>query len=431
MLNKIFSFIKKFNSNDDKAIIVEKPLSVKKNNIKNFEQFVVMPDYRQGMVGLGNSVFVTASSYHHPDFFTKVDNNINYFLCEFDIKNFVIKKYFPAKDTYDSSPCIISLNSHRKIVCVHEHIQRRTVAFDCHSGKKLWSSEKNQPGSYFLGHSFINLKKNSGLLLSPTSNGLVALNILNGKTVFKIPAKQTITPAIDSKNQIIFMSSSGFLSKINAIKGKIIKQIAIEKPNTCISWNNLFLPNKELLITYWYEPIPFGSAIRVFNSNLELIWEKLHLPLSKKFTLCSNDNFVFTGCGDRWQRDYYNSSNKDWKNISAYNVQNGNSEWKIDLNEYDFESIMNLIIYKNKLLALSTGFKNNYLFIIDINKGILINTYGPYKPQMTCAPSILHKGYILKGDTVTNSVLAIKLPFAEEIEWSTPFGFDYNNTMCF
>ena len=106
--------------------------------------------------------------------------------------------------------------------------------------------------------------------------------------------------------------------------------------------------------TRWYGKPEWDSAIRVFDRDLNLVWERTGLPIGKKDTLTYVDGKLVTGSGNHWSKKYEGDA---WKYVAAYSITDGSIIWKCDLSHIPYESLFNLPYFNGHFYAETTGGK--------------------------------------------------------------------------
>ena len=71
----------------------------------------------------------------------------------------------PSSALAHSSPLVVQNGNGTWLVIAHEHKRARTVALNRDSGELCWTSEANQPGTYFFGYSYYDRKDGTKLIL--------------------------------------------------------------------------------------------------------------------------------------------------------------------------------------------------------------------------------------------------------------------------
>lgn len=355
----------------------------------------------------------------------------------FDVRTFKKVRTYPFKDTYDSSPLVVQRRDGRWLVLAHEYKEARTVAMDRDTAQVVWISPANQPGAYFFGHSYYVRRDRSKLILAPSQNGLHALDEETGKEVWWVTLHGTggITPCVCQRNGWVFYQNDGKLVKIHASDGKVLKTVAVPHPNTCISWNTVLVNDAHgyFVATYWYSfverdgktrKLEWNSAIRVYNADLDLVWERTGLPAAKKSTLTYTDGKLVLGSGGHWGAKY---EGNNWKYVAAYSIRNGGLVWKCDLSQYDFECIVNAPYAYGRVWAEAWG-KASKMFRIKAETGALEGVLDYGVPVNSCAPFCIAHGKALSGDLVRDGVAVTQIARNSRADWPGPFCDPQTNT---
>jgi len=191
-------------------------------------------------------------------------------------------------------------------------------------------------GGLFFGYSYFLRPDRLATYLTACHKRAARMSGETGKDVWWVKQQSTggITPCVDHGNVGFSYQCDGKVLKIRAADGRILKA-SVAKPTTCISWNTLLVNdfNGYFVATYWYGATEWDGAIRVYDQNLKLAWEKTRLPTGKKATLTYADGKLLTGSGNQWNAHY--QANK-WKYIAAYAIDNRQVVWKCSLAKYDY-----------------------------------------------------------------------------------------------
>jgi hypothetical protein len=298
------------------------------------------------------------------------------------------------------------------------------------SGKVAWVTAANHPGYYFFGYSWFARPDGVRLILSAAPNGLHALSSETGQDVWHVPARSSggITPCVDQQRSWVFYQSNGKVMKLDANTGKVLAQTTVPAPNTCISWNTVLVDDATgyAIVTRWYGQPEWDSAIRVYDADLKLKWEKTKLASGKKDILTYADGLVVTGCGNGWAKNY---AGNDWKKIIAYRVANGDVAWTCDLSAHDFTCIPNVPYFNGSFYAETQGSPplTGKLFRINAGSGRVEEVLEYGRAITSCAPSIIAKGHLLSGDLWEDRIVVTRLSEGVEGDWPGPFGDPQTN----
>ncbi|MDB5085061.1 MAG: hypothetical protein JWN30_1947, partial [Bacilli bacterium] len=248
--------------------------------------------YAQGGTVVNGIAYFTANSYQE-----KLDEQGNLshvdkkepfpYLVAFDVNTLEVIRTYPFENTYDSTPLVIQNQNGQWLVLAHEYTKGRTVAMYQETGEVAWISEENQPGGMFFGFTFYRKSDGTKLILVSIKNGLHALSLENGQEQWLVPGTSGVTPCVDQGQGLIYWQSGGKIHKIEAETGKVLAFVPVYTPSVCVSWNTVLAKDEfgTHIVTYWYSSTLYGSAIRVYDAELNLEWEKKGLPMSKKASL--------------------------------------------------------------------------------------------------------------------------------------------------
>lgn len=397
--------------------------------------------YSQGGTIVGGIAYFTANSYRE---LLRDDGSVSNipkaeghpYVVAFDTETLTIVRTYPFADTYDSTPLVIDNMAGIRLVLAHEHKNARTVAMRADSAAIEWIGDANQPGSMFFGYSYYVRNDGSKLILASVQNGLHAMSLETGEDVWFVETRGGVTPCVDQRRGVVYMQTNGKLLQIDAETGAVMRSTTVEAPSSAVCWNTILADDERgcHIATYWYSPVPFGSAIRVYDSALNKVWEKKGLPMSKKSTNAYYGGVLYAGCGDHWQkRDYLNMADDSWKKITAYRIATGETKWELDLREYSFSCIPN-VVYCNGMLLAETqtnvcglGYS---IFVIDASDGRLIDCLIRKAPANSCGVPLLSGGKWFSGDLISDSVLVASVGSGRTTDWIGAFGNAQTNDMC-
>jgi len=402
---------------------------------------VHIPGYSQGGTVVGGIAYFTANSYQErlsPD--GKLDHvckREDYpYVAAIDVETMELIATYPFADTYDSSPLVIRNRDGRWLVLAHEYAHARTVAMRQEDAAIEWISEANQPGGMFFGYAYYRKENGDTTVLASVKNGLHAMSLETGRDEWFFPLAGGVTPCVDQKGGTVYFQTKGMLLKIRAETGEIMKSVSVSQPSGCVCWNTVWADDAYgcHVVTYWYSPEPFGSAIRVFDEELNLVWESKRLPMSKKATLAYHGGLIYAGCGDHWQKEpYLQLQDGRWKTIRAYRIQDGRIEWELDLRGYGFSCIPNIIYCNGRIIAESQtnlSHLGHHLFTADAGTGSLLSHEYKETPANSCGVPLLTAGKLFSGDLVSDSVLITEIDTGHCTDWIGAFGNAQTNDMC-
>lgn len=339
-----------------------------------------------------------------------------------------VSQRYPFSFTYDSSPLVYPAKDGNWLVIAHEHKNSRTVAMKRDTGEIAWTSEANQPGNYFFGYSYYLRPDGSRLILMSASNGLHAMSGDTGRDEWRVPVAATggVTPAVDQVNGWIFYQCSGNMMKLDARTGAVLKAVTVTQPAQCVAWNTVLTADLHgsFVATYWIGPTDsneWGSGIRVFDKDLNLVWEKTGIPAGKKATLTYADGKLVTGSGNQWNARY---TGDRWKYIAALDIATGAELWRCDLSAFDYTCILNVPHFNGHFYAETQDVPgvSSKVFRIDAATGHLEEVLDCGRDHTSCATSIIARGRLLSGDLAHDRLVVTELATGARSDWPGPFG---------
>jgi len=353
----------------------------------------------------------------------------------FDAHTFKKLRTYKFSYTYDSSPLVFQKKDGTWLVIAHEHKKARTLAIDRDTGEVEWTSAANQPGALFFGYSYFSRDDRSKLILMACANGLHAMSSETGEDVWWVKRRSSggVTPCVDQQNGWIFYQSNGQVLKVRAADGWVLKSVRVDRPLFCMSWNTLLANDSHgyFVATRWYGRKEWDSAIRVFDQDLNLVWEKTGLPIGKKATLTYADGKLVSGSGNHWHAEY---KGDEWKYIAAYTIGTGELDWKCDLSEYAYVYVANVPYYNGFFYATTKDYFDrpvtSKVFRINGADGDLEEVLDYGRPISACAPYIIARGRILCGDCWEDGTAVVKIADNSSVDWPGPFGDPQTNQMA-
>ncbi|MAG92409.1 MAG: hypothetical protein CMJ48_01475 [Planctomycetaceae bacterium] len=236
---------------------------------------------------------------------------------------------------------------------------------------------------------------------------------------------------MDQKRGVLYYQRNGEVLKIRAHDGEVLKEAAVGSPNGCISWNTVLIDDERgrFVATRWYGKPEWDSAIRVYDDDLNLAWERTGLPNGKKDTLTYAEGKLVCGSGNGWSKKY---TGDEWKHITAFNIADGEIAWKCDLTKYDYIGILNVPYFNGYFYAENGGSppQTTKCFRINADNGKLEEVYDYGRMITSCATHIVAHGKILSGDLWNDSIVVTKLSDNSTADWPGPFGDPQTNQMA-
>jgi len=388
--------------------------------------------YSQGGVVVGGIAYFTAD--HSFSKYWKADDFP--FGVAFELVRFARIRTYPFEDTYDSTPMVLQRLDGSWIVVAHEHQRARSVALDRDTGEVAWISADNQPGSYFFGYSYYVRADGSRLLMVASTNGLHAISAETGEEVWWLERESTggVTPAVDQDAGVVCYQRDGEILKVRAADGEVLAAAEVTVPNNTTSWNTVLVSDEHgpLIATYWFglrgglgeKGMQWNAALRVYDPELNLVWERVQLPAPKKSTITYAQGKLVIGTGGHWAGRYEGEA---WKYLIAYDVASGDEAWRCDLRAYEFDFIMNAPYAYGSFYAEASA-KSALLFRIDAATGELLDVLEYSAPLASCAQPTIARGLMLSGDLSRDAVVVTRLAEGSTADWPGPFCDPQTNT---
>jgi hypothetical protein len=181
--------------------------------------------------------------------------------------------------------------------------------------------------------------------------------------------------------------------------------------------------------TRWYGEPEWDTAIRVFDKDLNLVWEKMKLPSGKRDTLTYAAGKLITGSGNFGSHKY---TGHDWKYVAAYGITDGRMVWKCNLAKYDYQNIINVPYYNGFFYAETQDSPpiNSKVFRLRASDGRLDEVIDYDRPITSCATCIIAHGKILSGDLWEDRIVVTKIAENSKADWPGPFGDPQTNQMA-
>lgn len=348
----------------------------------------------------------------------------------FDVRTLRKIRTYPISQTYDSSPFLFQKKDGTWLVIAHEHKNKRTVACNRDTAKIEWVSDANQPGTYFFGYSSFRRPDGTQLVFMACQNGLHAMSGETGKDVWWVNGRSTggVTPCVDQHQDWVFYQCDGKVLKLRAATGELLKTATVEHPSMCISWNTVLVNDSQgyFVATQWYGKPEWDSAVRVYDKDLKLVWERTGLPVGKKDTLTYAEGRLVTGSGNHWSKKYEGDK---WKYVAAYSIREGSILWKCDLAKISYESLSNVPYFNGHFYAETTGGIHgpSKLLRIRASDGKLMEILDYGRSITSCAACIIAHGKVLSGNLGEDRVVVTALAEKSQADWPGPFGDPQTN----
>ena len=410
------------------VLLASRVLAQQSTDLANPTSDLGVEFYAQGGVVVGGIAYFTSDDGNFVK--TGLRSSDFHSVVAFDVRTLRKVRTYHFSQTYDSSPFLFQKRDGTWLVIAHEHKNRRTVAFQRDSGELEWIRSDNQPGYYFFGYSSYRLDDAAQLILTACRNGLHAMSGETGEDVWWLKERSTggITPCVDQERGWVFYQCNGKVLKVRVTDGKVLKSAAVGTPNVCVSWNTVLVDDGHgyFVATRWYGKPEWDSAIRVFDRDLNLVWERTGLPVGKKDTLTYVDGKLVTGSGNHWSKKYEGDA---WKYVAAYSIADGSIIWKCDLSEVPYESLFNLPYFNGYFYAETTGGKygSSRLLRIRASDGALMEVLDYGRSISSCAPCIIAHGKVFSGDLGEDRIVVTQVAENSKADWPGPFGDPQTN----
>lgn len=412
-------------------LLVSSGLSQEAERIVDPESPSGLEYYAQGGVVVDGVAYFTSTDGSHLKHVHKSAD----FPCvvAFDARTLRKLKTYPFARTYDSTPLVFQKRDGTWLVIAHEHEKKRTTAIQRDTGEVDWVSAPNQPGNYFFGYSYFQCDDGLKIIYMACPNGLHAMSAETGEDLWWLRERSTggITPCVDQRNGWVFYQYNGHMKKLRAVDGKVLATAAVQKPNVCISWNTVLVDDSHgyFVATRWYGAPAWDSAIRVYDADLNLLWQRKKLPHGKKSTITYADGKLVVGSGNGWNANY---TGDDWKHIAAYSVSDGEIVWKCGLEKFSYGSVLNTPYFHGSFFAETQDAKDatSYVFRINAETGKLEDVIHYDRPFTSCATSIIAHGALFSGDLHRDGIVATKVAENATADWPGPFGDPQTNQMA-
>jgi hypothetical protein len=406
-----------------------------KGNLVTPESSCGLEFYAQGGVVVEGVAYFTANDEFYTPGLSMTDDFPR--VVAFDVRSFRKLRTYKFAATYDSAPLVFPTKDGTWLVIAHEWRHARTVAMNRDTGEVVWTSAANQTGMRFFGYSYYLCMDGSRLILAANENGLHAISGETGKDVWSVSGTSAgaVTPAVDQANKWVFYQSKGLVHKIDATDGSVLKSVSVTNPTTSNVWNTVLTKDSHgsFVATHWYD-VPGNrrrqGAIRVYDEDLNLKWQKTGLPTGRKHTLTYADGKLLTGCGDGW--DTY--SGDSWKHIDAYNIADGTLAWKCDLSKYNFQCIQNVPYFNGFFYAQTDDdhdkYPSSFMFRINASTGKLDEVFDYGYTVNTCAACCIAAGKVFKGTLWADRCVVVEIATGSNLDWPGPYGDPQLNQMA-
>ena len=281
-------------------------------------------------------------------------------------------------------------------------------------------------------------------ILVEAYNGLHCLSLETGNTLWKfidpyVPTnrlvREGVTPAVDQTNGFIYYQSLNTLWKINALNGQAIDFVPLV--GNVVSGNTVLIDdaNGYFIACYYSKHEAYGGMIKVYDENLDLVWEVGGLNTFVKSSLCYHDGSLYIGTGDLFQYEY----NHEWYagqleqcRVISYNITNGAIRWTFDpfpeaLYIPNGNHGIGQVHYVNGyIIAFSDiGCGENYqgakMWVLDATDGSVVKSYEHTGRVGACGRPAISYGRFFKGNLTTDKTEVFQFGAGAKTDYA-PFG---------
>lgn len=384
--------------------------------------------YCQGGVVVNGIAYFTSKDCKEADF---------PYVVAFDTRSLKLVNKYDFKDTFDSSPLVIETRQKKWLVIAHEK-SGRTVARKLDSGEIEWVVD-NHPGVLFFGFSYYLCDDGSKLILVSCTNGLHAITE-TGNEIWHVARSTSggVTPCVDQAAGVVYYQYNQGVLKVDATSGEVLDSVMVPgTANICTSWNTVLVNDRYgyYIATYWrshgsWSKKPeWNSVVRVYDTDLNLVWERTGLPIGNKATLTYTAGKLITGCGPGYDAQDQRPPNDNWKYVKAYAISDGRLLWQCDLRKYKFNGILNIPCLNGYLYAETQEWAfegkpayTSYLFKINAATGTLEEVLNYKRAKTSCAPPLIAHGRVFSGEWTLDKVAVTEVAKNSKAEWPGAFG---------
>lgn len=380
---------------------------------------------RTGVDGLANEHGVVCNGV---GYFEQADGKL---VKAADLDTYELLWQYNYEDIYDVAPMVDHKKDGSWLIVEHERANSRVKALYLSDASVAWISDNNIP--YIGGTGFSYYRTNGGdlLVLAKGSNGLHALSFEDGTTRWFSPAQSwygTI-PAVDQKNRWIYSVSFERIDRLDAETGKLMKSVYTQ-PDAMTTHSNTLLVDDDygyyVATANWNGDLTKGNIV-VYDSLLNVIWKKDRF-IERLSTICYHDGLLYTGQCAGWYPYLYDLvSKRDFRHITAFNIGNGSVVWDLDLSEYRWSNIHDVVYCNGYLYAItdnigSSEVMNRLLFRIEAKTGKVNEVLDYGVPISICASPVVTNGRLFEAGVVTI------IGKGKKTDWTGQFSTGQTNT---
>ena len=140
---------------------------------------------------------------------------------------------------------------------------------------------------------------------SNSPGGLHCLNLETGAQLWWFDPQSNflgLTPAVDQANGFIYYQTRNRLWKINALNGALLDYVALTSAGSMGSGNTILINDAHgyFVTQCSYTEEAYGGVVKVFDANLDFVWEATGLNLCLKTVMAYNDGVLYVPIGNEW-----------------------------------------------------------------------------------------------------------------------------------
>jgi hypothetical protein len=281
-------------------------------------------------------------------------------------------------------------------------------------------------------------------ILVEAYNGLHCLSLETGNTLWSFTGtyngqeiREGVTPAVDQTNNFIYYQSLNRLWKLNALNGQVVDYVGVTDEGSVISGNTVLVndTNGYYIACYYSAFRAYGGAVKVYDQNLDLVWEASGLNTFVKTSLCYHDGLLYIGTGDLFQYEYtheWYDGELEQCRVIAYDITDGSVEWTFNpfpeaLYIPNGNHGIGQVHYVNGyIIAFSDiGCGENYqgakMWILNATTGEVVKSYEHSGRVGACGRPAVSYGRFFKGNLTTEATEVFQFGTGAKTDYA-PFG---------
>jgi len=262
--------------------------------------------------------------------------------------------------------------------------------------------------------------------------GLHCINLENGEELWWFdPDGNALgaTPAVDQSNNLIYFQARNRLWKINALNGALLDFVTVTDPNNFQCGNTVLVDDGHgyFIAVQYNDWKANGGAVKVYDINLDLVWEVKDLNLNLKTVLAYYDGVIYVGFGNNFNYpdvvEWY-SGGLENAGVKAYDITDGTLLWTYICDEdAEWEAYgrgVIDVIYCNGYVVFNTHRDNAEIYILDASDGSLVKKWeGDFGKADACAPAALSGGRLYWGSLQDNKIICVQIGIGDYKDWNT------------